>query len=94
MKKKVYKQSRAIYNAIILMVKQLNDCHDLGYIAIERVKASDSLPTEVKGLIARCREVLDRLAGILTEEDFELLADVEDFLNDNVPESVARKLCE
>lgn len=92
MKKKIYKRSRAVYNAIDQMFNQLNDCQDLGYIAIERIRTSDSLPTELDNLITRCREVLDHLAGTLTEEDFEMLADVEEFLEDNVPESIARKL--
>lgn len=92
MKKKAYKKSRKIYNAIDQMFNELNDCQDLGYIALERVRTSDSLPTELDGLIARCKEVLDHLAGTLTEEDFELLGGVEDFLNDNMPESIARKL--
>lgn len=92
MKKKIYKKSRAVYNAIDQMFNELNDCTDLGYMAIERSKGSGPLPTQINGLISRCEEVLDRLAGTLTEEDFMMLVAVEDFLEDNMPKSIARKL--
>lgn len=94
MKKKIYKKSKAVYNAIHDMFHELNDCTDLGYIAMERTFGDNSLPPEIKALVARGMEVLDKISGKLTEEDFEMLADVEEFLEDNIPESIARKLLE
>lgn len=87
MKKKIYKKSKAVYNAIHNMFHELNDCTDLGYMAMERTFGDNSL-------VARGMEVLDKISGKLTEEDFEMLADVEEFLEDNIPESIARKLSE
>lgn len=87
MDKKTYKRCKAAYDIVNKIFNDLNDCTDLGYMAMERTFGDNSL-------VARGMEVLDKISGKLTEEDFEMLADVEEFLEDNIPESIARKLSE
>lgn len=85
MKKKVYKKSKAIFKIIDKMFNQLNDCDNLGHEAFLVAESCDSLPVEVKDLVARSQEVLDKISYILTEDDFIWLVDIEDFIEDNKP---------
>lgn len=93
MKKKAYKKSMAVYSTVKQMFHQLNDCIDLGYIAMEKAnKGKVSIPWEIKDLVARCEEVLNRISGTLSEDDFIWLSDLEDFLEDEMPENISRDL--
>lgn len=85
MKKKSYKKSKSVFKTINKMFNKLNDCEELGHTAIMKAESCDSLPVEVKDLVARSQEVLDQISNILTEEDFMWLVDLEDFIEDNKP---------
>lgn len=85
MKKKVYKKSKKIFKIIDKMFNQLNDCDNLGHEARMKAESCDSLPVEVKDLVARSQEVLDQISYILTQEDFIWLIDIENFIENNKP---------
>lgn len=92
MKKKAYKKSKTAYDTINKIFNELNDFTDSGYAAIKKVEKYDSLPWEIKDLITRCWEVLDYINDALTEDDFIWLSDLEDFLEDEMPESITEKM--
>lgn len=87
MNEKTYKRCKAAYNIVNKIFNDLNDCTDLGYVAMKKIKHQDSLPVEIKDIIRRCWKVLDCFSYTLTEEDFMWLSDLEDFLQDNKPKS-------
>ena len=92
MKNKAYKKSKAAYDTINKIFNELNDFTDSGYTAIRKIEKYDSFPWEIKDLITRCWKVLDYINDALTEDDFIWLSDLEDFLEDEMPESIAEKM--